>query len=269
MDNKFLIQKIFDKIFDKAGVSDADRRAVDDALEKEITGRPFRVAVIGQSGVGKSTTLNAVFGLSNYVSNIAEGTTEITEKVFPMRDGFNLSIYDMPGLNNDIAKDIDYEKLYRKILPGCDVIVYFINAHSRDIGEDCRILKEIVLPICNDNSIKDNLILAFNKIDAIGETEDPNDPELRWNIVDNLPTDKLRKIMRIKLGTLTDKLIDEHLLGEDDSLRVEQVVFYSAVFNYNLRDFVMAITKAGKRGWIWAGACGLEKVAKWSDAKMK
>ena len=28
---------------------------------------------------------------------------------------------------------------------------------------------------------KKNLILAFNKIDTIGETEDPNDPDLRWN----------------------------------------------------------------------------------------
>lgn len=269
MSQKFLIQTIFDKIFDKAGISDADRRLVNDTLEKEITGRPFRVAVIGQSGVGKSTTLNSVFGLTNYVSNIAEGTTEIVEKVFPMRDGFNLSIYDMPGLNNDIDKDIEYENLYRRILPDCDVIVYIINAHSRDIGEDCRILKEIVLPICNENEIRDNLILAFNKIDAIGETEDPDDPELRWNIVDNLPTEKLRKVMRIKLGAFTDELIDEHLLGEANSLKVEQVVFYSAVFNYNLRDFVMAITRAGRRGWIWAGACGLEKVAKWSDAKIK
>lgn len=267
-DNRFLIQKLFDGIFAKANVSAEDKKVVNDALEKELKSKPFRVAVIGQSGVGKSTTLNSVFGLNNYTSNILEGTTQITEKIFPMRDGFNLSIYDMPGLNNDIDKDIEYEKMYRKILPECDVIVYIINAHSRDIGEDCRILKEVVLPICNENSIKDNLILAFNKIDAIGETEDPNDPELRWDIVENLPTKKLGDIIKIKLGNFTDKLIDEGLIGEDDTLSPHQVVFYSAVFNYNLRDFIIAITKAGKRGWIWSGTVGLERVAKWSDAKM-
>lgn len=267
-DKETVIGKILTKIFDQANVSDTDRKTVSQALEKRLTERPFRVAVIGQSGVGKSTTLNSVFGLSNYVSNIAEGTTEITEKIFPVRDGFNLSVYDMPGLNNDIDKDVEYEKLYRQILPECDVIVYIINAHSRDIGEDCRILKEIVLPICNQNSIKDNIILAFNKIDAIGETEDPNDPELKWDLVENLPTEKLKKVIKIKLNDFTDKLIDENLIGDASSLRPTQVVFYSAVFNYNIRDFMLAISRAGIDGWIWPATYGLERAGKWSEAKL-
>ena len=265
---KFLIQKIFDKIFEKGNLSSEDQNAVNSALEKEILEKPFRVAVIGQSGVGKSTTLNAVFGLKNYTSDIAEGTTDIKEDVFPMRNGFNLSIYDMPGLNNDVDKDIEYEKLYRKILPGCDVIVYIINAHSKDFGEDCRILKDIVLPICNTHHVRENLILAVNKIDTIGESFNPDDPELRWNIFDNEPTEKLKVAIRRKLSDINDKLIDENLVGADNSLSPEQVVYYSAIYNYNLKPFVMAITKAGKRGWIWPATVGLEVVGKHSEAKI-
>jgi predicted GTPase len=201
-------------------------------------------------------------------SDIAEGTTEIVEKVFPMRNGFNLSIYDMPGLNNDVDKDIEYEKLYQKILPGCDVIVYIINAHSKDFGEDCRILKEIVLPICNDNKIRENLILAINKIDTIGETIDPNDPELEWDAFNNIPTKKLKIAIKRKLGDITDKLIDENLLGSNESLEQHQVVYYSAVYNYNLQDFILAIAKAGKRGWIWPATVGFEQAGRWSDAKI-
>ena len=267
--SKFLIQKIFDKIFEKGNVSLEDQQTINSALEKEILERPFRVAVIGQSGVGKSTTLNAVFGLSNYTSDIAEGTTEIVEKVFPMRNGFNLSIYDMPGLNNDVDKDIEYEKLYQKILPGCDVIVYIINAHSKDFGEDCRILKEVVLPICNTNHVRENLILAINKIDTIGESYDPNDPELRWNVFDNVPTDKLKIAIKRKLSDINDKLVDEELVGADETLNTNQVVYYSAIYNYNLKPFVMAITKAGKRGWIWPATVGLEVVGKHNDAKIQ
>ena len=265
---KFLIQKLFDKIFEMGNVSETDKRTVNDALNKELIERPFRVAVIGQSGVGKSTTLNAVFGLSNYTSNIAEGTTEIQEKIFPMRNGFNLASYDMPGLNNDVDKDEEYEKLYKQILPDCDVIIYNINAHSKDFGEDCRILKEIVLPICNTNEVRENLILAVNKIDTIGESINPTDPELKWNVVDNLPTEKLKSAIKIRLNDITDKLIDENLIGSKEVLTKEQLVFYSAVFNYNLRDFVMAITKAGKRGWIWPATVGLEVVGKYSSAKI-
>lgn len=263
----FMIQKLMAAILGNK-VSDEEWGNIMGALDKEIKERPFRVAVIGQSGVGKSTTLNAVFGLNNYTSDIAEGTTEIIEKVFPMRDGFNLSIYDMPGLNNDIRKDAEYEELYKQILPGCDVIVYIINAHSRDLGEDCRILKDIVLPICNTNCLRDNLILAFNKIDTIGETENPNDTELRWDVVNNNPTEKLKKAIKIKLNNLIEKLIDEQIIGKADSIQAEQVVFYSAVFNYNLGDFLKAITKAGKRGWIWTSTVGLERIGKWSDKRL-
>ncbi|MCR4812807.1 MAG: 50S ribosome-binding GTPase [Bacteroidales bacterium] len=266
MEQKFAIEKMLSAILgDK--VSDGDRKQVLDAINKEITERPFRVAVVGQSGVGKSTTLNAVFGLKNYTSDVAEGTKDIEEKKFDMRDGFSLSIYDMPGIGYDMDKDAEYERMYAKILPDCDVIVYIINAHSKDIGEDCRILRDVILPVCNTNKIKDNLILAFNKIDTIGEMQDPNDPELRWNIVENLPTEKLKKFIKVKLGDLTDKLIDEGLIGGADSIEPHQVVFYSAVYNYNLQDFLQAITKAGKRGWIWTGTVGFERIGKWSDKK--
>lgn len=265
---KFLINRLFDKIFQMGNVSKEEQEQVNKALEKELLERPFRVAVIGQSGVGKSTTLNSVFGLDNYTSNLAEGTTDIIEKIFPMRDGFNLSIYDMPGLNNDEDKDVEYEKLYKQILPECDVIVYIINAHSRDFGEDCRILKEIVLPICNDNKIRENLILAINKIDTIGETIDPNDPELEWDAFNNIPTKKLKIAIKRKLGDITDKLIDENLLGSNESLEQHQVVYYSAVYNYNLQDFILAIAKAGKRGWIWPATVGFEQAGRWSDAKI-
>lgn len=265
---RFLIDKIFDKIFQMGNVSIEDQEAVNHTLNKELLEKPFRVAIIGQAGVGKSTTLNAVFGLGNHTSNLAEGTKEVVEKVYPMRDGFNLSIYDIPGLNNDIVKDIEYEKLYRQILPGCDVIVYVVSAHSRDFGEDCRILKEVVLPICNENKVRENLILAVNKIDTIGESINPCDPELKWNAFENKPTEKLKMAIKKKLGDIIDKLIDENLIGANEGLEKHQVVFYSAVFNYNLRDFVLAITKAGKRGWIWPATVGLERVGQWSDAKL-
>lgn len=265
---KFLIGQIFEKIYQLGNVSEEDKNTVNAALENELLGKPFRVAIIGQSGVGKSTTLNSVFGLNNYISNLAEGTTDIVEKIFPMRDGFSLSLYDMPGLNNDEDKDIEYEKLYKKILPDCDVIVYVINAHSRDFGEDCRILKEVVLPICNANQVRDNLILGINKIDTIGENIDPKDPELKWDVFENKPTEKLKEAIKTKLSDMIDKLINEGLVGSADTLETHQIVFYSAVFNYNLRDFILAIAKAGKRGWIWPATVGLEQVKKASDAKL-
>lgn len=44
-------------------------------------------------------------------------------------------------------------------------------------------------------------------------------------------------------SNLLEKFIDEQIVGCADSIQPEQVVFYSAVFNYNLGDFLRAITK--------------------------
>lgn len=257
----FMIQKLLAAILRKGGVSKADKDKVFRKLDKEITGRPFKVAVIGQSGVGKSSTLNAVFGLNLPVSDIQEGTTEIIEKVFPMRDGFNLSIFDMPGLLQSRKRDNIYEEMYKEILPQCDVIVYIIKANTRNIGDDCRILKNVVLPICNQNSIKDNLIVAVNKVDTIGETIDPEDPELVWDPIENKPSKKLWDCIEKKRLDIFEKLISENLvlLNDKDALKPEQVVFFSAVFEYNLGDFLKAVTNAGKRGWIWAACIGYDQ----------
>ena len=261
----FMIQKLFAAIFKKAKVSKQDQEDVFGKLEDEITGRPFKVAIIGQSGVGKSSTLNAVFGLNLPVSDIKEGTTDIIEKIFPMRDGFNLSIYDMPGLLQSRKRDKVYEEMYREILPQCDVIVYVIKANTRNIGDDCKILIEVVLPICNANSIKDNLIIAVNKVDIIGESINPDDPDLQWDEFENRPTEKLWECIKKKRCDIFEKLISEGLVllkefeGSKTTFTPEQVVFYSANYEYNLGEFLKAITRAGKRGWIWTTTIGLDK----------
>lgn len=233
---------------------------------QEITERPFRVAVIGRSGVGKTTTLNSVFGLNRYTSRIAEGTTDVEEEIFDVRDGFKLSIFDMPGLGNDIDKDVQYEKLYEKILPGCDVIVYIINGRSREVGEDCDILKNVVIRICQKNNILRNLVLAVNKIDSIGETVDKNDPDLRWNKVENRPTEKLAKAIEDRLTNINRALVKEKIFGEN-GISIDNLVYYSAVYNFNLREFFLAILKT-ERGWIWASTVGFENIGKWSDKRM-
>ena len=258
----FMIQKLFAVILGKSNVSKADKEKVFGKLDEEITGRPFKGAIIGQSGVGKSSTLNAVFGLNLPVSDIAEGTTEIIEKIFPMRDGFNLSIYDMPGLLQSRKKDKEYEEMYKEILPQCDVIVYIIRANTRNIGDDCRILKEVVLPICNQSSIKDNLIIAVNKVDTIGQTINPDDPELVWDPISNVPSDKLFECIKKKRLDIFTKLIDEKLvlINSESSLKPGQVVFYSATYEYNLGQFLKAITNAGKRGWIWTACIGYDQM---------
>ena len=91
---------------------------------------------------------------------------------------------------------------------------------------------------------------------------------MQWDIINNLPPAKLKSAIKTKLSDIVDKLIDEELLGTKEGLESHQVVFYSAIKNYNLQDFIRAIAKAGKRGWIWPATVGFEQAGRWSDAKL-
>lgn len=267
MDSKtFFGSKLLRELLKGAKLSPQEIERVNVAFEKEIKERPFRVAIIGQSGVGKTTTLNSVFGLNKYTARIAEGTKDVSEEIFEIRDGFKLSIYDMPGLGNDIDRDAIYEKLYEKILPQCDVIVYIISGRSKNVGVDCRILNNIVLRICKQNNILKNLVIDVNKIDTIGETIDRNNPELSWDRINNCPTEKLKAAIFERLRVINHALVREHIFGED-ALTKDNIVYYSAVYNFNLRSFFMAILNTD-RGWIWATTVGIENIGKWSDKKL-
>ena len=112
--------------------------------------------------------------------------------------------------------------------------------------------------------MKDNLIIAVNKVDIIGESYGSNDPELMWNPITNVPSNKMLECIKKKRLDIFEKLINENLvlLNSPTAIKPEQVVFYSAVWGYNLKQFLLAITRAGKRGFIWTSTIGYDLLVK-------
>lgn len=262
--NKYAIERLFELILKVATLSPTTRQQVLGEVQNQIN-KPFKVAVIGQSGVGKSTTINAVFGVNNYVSDIAEGTTNIEEQTFDIDGHYKMIFYDTPGLNNDIDKDKKYLKMYEEILPQCDVIMYIINAATRNFGEDCRILKEHIIPLCSEKGIMQNIIIAINKIDAIGESDSDN-PESKWDIVKNEPTLHLENLIEQRLKDMCAKMVQENLLGRDEKNKVtpNRICCYSAVYEYNVEAFLKAILET-PRGLFWVGTVGMNRIREWQQ----
>jgi len=98
--------------------------------------KPTVVVVLGKTGVGKTTTVNNVFGASFVTSHTLVGTTDAQIKEFRTATGDVLKIIDVPGYGRSLAEDKRSMKIYESVVPIADVVLLVIQADSRDMVDD-------------------------------------------------------------------------------------------------------------------------------------
>ncbi len=111
---------------------------------KEQKEKPIRVAVLGQSGVGKSSTVNNLFGAKFKVSRTGEGTDEknyVGYKDYELSDGSIITVADLPGYGRKASSDDKYRKMYIDALKGVDIILLIIQANDRAIVDDVEMVQ--------------------------------------------------------------------------------------------------------------------------------
>ena len=110
---------------------------------KQETQLPPKVAVIGKSGVGKTTTINNLFNAKLKTSPTTVGTTQAQIKEFTLATGGTLTVIDLPGYGRSEAEDREYDKIYRQIIPSCDLVFLVIQADTRDMTDDIEMINKI------------------------------------------------------------------------------------------------------------------------------
>ena len=110
---------------------------------KQETQLPPKVAVIGKSGVGKTTTINNLFNAKLKTSPTTVGTTQAKIEEFTLATGGTLTVIDLPGYGRSEAEDREYDEIYRQIIPSCDLVFLVIQADTRDIADDIEMINKI------------------------------------------------------------------------------------------------------------------------------
>lgn len=118
------------------------RIAVEKTL-REQRNKPFTVSVMGQTGVGKSSLINALFNTDLIVDPVRPATREITP-VQKIANGHKLIFYDMPGLGESDQMDAALIEKYRKQLIDSDVVLWAIHADTRSTASDSRTLQQLL-----------------------------------------------------------------------------------------------------------------------------
>lgn len=104
---------------------------------------PPKVAIFGKAGVGKTTTINSLFNAKWKTSHTIVGTEHAQMKEFELSTGGTINVVDLPGYGRSIAEDRAYEKIYRQIIPSCDLVLLIVQADARDLADDEEMIMKV------------------------------------------------------------------------------------------------------------------------------
>lgn len=97
---------------------------------------PLVVSIMGQTGVGKSSLLNALFKTQLKTDPIRPCTKEIERVVVKGKSGHELWFYDLPGIGESDKADTKYLSTYKQMLADSDIVLWAIHADNRSVTFD-------------------------------------------------------------------------------------------------------------------------------------
>ena len=148
-------------------------KASSEEFQREVE-KGFTILIAGQTGVGKSETVNSLFG--KQVAKTNEFKSE-TKEVTPFEGTYNevnYTIYDTPGLgewnSDETGLDEKYLLLMREQCPSPDVLWYVLRLDDRRVrAEDAKEL-QLMHQIFGD-TIWDRTMIVFTHADNVSTPE--------------------------------------------------------------------------------------------------
>ena len=131
--------------------------------------RPIRVSVMGQTGVGKTTLVNALFGTKFKESATCPETLEPQSYVENM-GSYRLEFWDLPGLGEARAADERYSNIYRDKLLSSHVVVWAVHADSRSFRFDRTALEALIGSIPDHDEqvrVMSKIVFTLTKVDLL------------------------------------------------------------------------------------------------------
>jgi predicted GTPase len=130
-----------------------------DEIRAVFAEHPPTIGIVGVSGVGKSSTINALFKTELATSDTVRCTTEfcrvelnVTVKKEQEDLTARLWVWDAPGLGEDHTADARYLEQYEKHLAECDVVLWIMAARNRAVALDQMYLQKL-------SQFKDKMLL--------------------------------------------------------------------------------------------------------------
>lgn len=195
-------------------------------IKKEITRiRSYvpKVAIFGDTGVGKSSLCNSLFGQNiAKISDIEACTREPQEILISDDKGGGINLIDVPGVGEDPKRHKEYMNLYKNLLPELDLIIWAIKADDRKYASSIEVYERILKP----NLDKCPVLFVITQVDKI-------EPYREWDCKNNKPSENQQNSIIRKINDISSKF----------DISTKFILPISATDNYNLIELVNKVVE--------------------------
>lgn len=181
-----------------------------------------KVAIFGDTGVGKSSLCNALFGKDIAEISDVEACTRSPQEIILSGDEHGITLIDVPGIGEDPKRDAEYRKLYKSLLPSLDLVIWAIKSDDRKYLTSIEVYEEILKP----NLEKCPVIFVITQADKI-------EPHRKWNLKENKPGEEQVANLNVKVNDISARF----------DVSTNKVVAVSANDSWNLIELVNKIVE--------------------------
>ncbi|HBO3046077.1 TPA: 50S ribosome-binding GTPase [Pseudomonas aeruginosa] len=189
-----------------------------------------KVGVFGDSGVGKSSLCNALFGRDvAEISDVEACTRQPQEILISNGDAGGLVLVDVPGVGEDPTRHKEYVELYKSLVPNLDLVIWAIKADDRKYLSSLEVYEEVLSPAVSSCPV----LFVITQVDKIN-------PVRAWDVASHCPGVEQEQNIIKKINDISARF----------NVSTNKIVPVSAEESYNLKevvDKVVDILPAEKR----------------------
>lgn len=216
--------ELFDA-FNRAGIAlpqelqDKLKSRIDSMIDYEP-----RIGFFGKTGAGKSSLCNALFGQEICAVSDVEACTREPQEVLLGVASRGIKLIDVPGVGENRDRDLEYGRLYDRLLPELDLVLWVVKADDRALASDESFYRTVVKPHLDQGK---PFFIVINQVDKM-------EPFREWNEAERRPGPRQAANIEAKRQALSGYF----------GLPLQQMLPVSAGERYGLVELVDAVIYA-------------------------